>query len=93
MRRSYKINIPLRRAIRELKMIYHKCIPNIGKAKQLQKRYLKGLLPTPHIPIQLIDSIKAPPTPLANIFTAHYQSPHSLPHKHNVINTFPVELD
>jgi hypothetical protein len=49
MRRSYKINVLRRRAIKELKMIGHKSIPLASNGKQLQKCFLKGMLPTPHI--------------------------------------------
>jgi hypothetical protein len=49
MRHSNKINVLLRKAIRELNMICYRYIPNIGNVKQHCKCYLKGLPPTPHI--------------------------------------------
>jgi hypothetical protein len=44
-----KIEVPLKGAIRGLKMNYHKSIPKVRDAIQLQKCCLEGSFPTPHV--------------------------------------------
>jgi hypothetical protein len=46
---SNKINVPLKKAIKELKMISHGSIPKAGNAIQLRKHKLKEPFPTPHV--------------------------------------------
>jgi hypothetical protein len=104
MRWSNKINVPLMRAIREMKIICHKSIPKASSAKQFQKRSLKGQHPTqnvmPKSNFRVISHLKSgmtrklPPTP--NIFlhsrlTTH--EPHSnttRPTSYHILN--PLRL-
>jgi hypothetical protein len=74
---------PLRRAIRESKMIYHGCIPKADNAKQLRIRSLKGLHPH-HMPCQKLTLEPFPTSNLVKLKKLFPATPNKFPKPHPI---------